>query len=116
MSANDLERFPPARPVRALTVHYLVRVVFSATSVVILINIAASSSASRNLGLLAAALLVIYPISDVLATVFDIRATPSIARRAQRVNVWAGIGAAAAIAATAPLAALPTQRDPVETL
>jgi uncharacterized membrane protein HdeD (DUF308 family) len=76
---------------------YFFRAGFSALWVTVVLSLS-SSAAGANLGTRAGALLVLYPLSDVVATVFDLSAPRSVrSRLPQLVNLVAGIAATIAI-------------------
>ena len=98
MSLSDVKDRVQKNPARRLKYLYLVRMVFAVAWVITLTLLPIAAQKGEYPDLIAAALLVIYPVSDVIATIFDIRATPSIARVAQRINLVAGILTAVGIA------------------
>ena len=86
--------------VRSTRVLYLLRVGFSVVWVA-LVSVLASSAASGAPGALAGILLVCYPVSDVVATVYDLRANHMArARWPQQLNLVAGVAAAGGILVT----------------
>lgn len=85
------------RSARALRYLYLFRTGFSAFWVALVFGLASAQTAGSTLGWLAASLLVIYPVSDALATVADVRSSRIAAGRVQWLNVALDVAAAAAI-------------------
>jgi len=86
-----------ARSAQALRYLYMFRAGFSAFWVALVFALASSQSAGRGVGWLAASLLVVYPLSDAVATYFDIRSGWVRAGRAQRLNLVTDVAAAVAI-------------------
>lgn len=84
--------------VRSVRVLYLFRVGFSVAWVALVSALASSAAPGGTPGLLAGILLVCYPVSDAVATVFDLRALRT-ARPGwpQQVNLVAGVAAAGGI-------------------
>ncbi|MGH3399331.1 MAG: hypothetical protein ACRDPO_32055, partial [Streptosporangiaceae bacterium] len=85
------------RSARALRYLYLFRTGFSAFWVALVFGLASAQTAGSTLGWLAASLLVIYPVSDAVATVADVRSSRIAAGRVQWLNVILDVAAAAAI-------------------
>jgi uncharacterized membrane protein HdeD (DUF308 family) len=84
-----------ARSFRAL---YFFRAGFSITWVAVVSALASSSAPGNTPGALAGILLVCYPASDAVATVFDLRANRRASPRwLQQVNVMAGVAGAGGI-------------------
>jgi hypothetical protein len=86
-----------ARSARTLPYLYLFRTGFSAFWVALVIALASPASPDGRLGWLAASLLAVYPLSDAVATSFDIRSGLLAADRAQRLNLVLDIAAAVAV-------------------
>ncbi len=86
-----------SRSARALRYLYLFRTGFSAFWVALVFALASAQVAGRTVGWLAASLLVIYPVSDAVATAFDVRSSRVAAGWAQRLNLAMDIAAAVAI-------------------
>jgi hypothetical protein len=85
------------RQARRISALYLFRAVFSAAWVT-LVYVLASSAKGSTPSVLAAVLLVAYPLSDVIATMFDVRATrDTCSPIPQYANMAAGTAAAFAI-------------------
>lgn len=84
---------------RRLTIVYVVRAVFGVAWIALLLASPIHGTTPAGPGIALAALLTIYPMSDVVATVFDVRATPDVGRRIQFVNIAFGLAATAGIAA-----------------
>jgi uncharacterized membrane protein HdeD (DUF308 family) len=107
-AADAVSAAGPATPqsVRSLRNLYLFRTGFSAAWV-ILVLLLASGKTARTVSFLGAVLLVIYPLSDAVASLFDIRSSRVAARWPQLFNLGCGIVAAVAIlvAVTSSLAA-----------
>jgi uncharacterized membrane protein HdeD (DUF308 family) len=88
------------RVMRILRALYLVRILFAVTWVV-LVSALAPSTRGDGAGLLIGLLLVVYPASDAIASIFEIRADRSMTPAWQYVNLVAGGLTALAVAATA---------------
>jgi hypothetical protein len=84
---------------RALRYLYMLRTGFSAFWVATVFSLASAQTTASTVGWLAASLLVIYPISDAVATVFDVRSSWVAAGRAQWLNLAMDVAAAASILA-----------------
>jgi uncharacterized membrane protein HdeD (DUF308 family) len=87
------------RSVRSLRNLYLFRTGFSALWVILVLSLA-SAETGRTVSILGAALLVIYPVSDAVASIFDIRSSRVAAGWPQLFNLGCGVVAAAAILVT----------------
>ncbi len=87
------------RSARALRYLYMFRTGFSAFWVALVFSLAAAQTAGSTVGWLAASLLVIYPVSDAVATAFDVRSGRVAAGWAQRLNLAMDVAAAVAILA-----------------
>jgi uncharacterized membrane protein HdeD (DUF308 family) len=74
---------------------WLFRTGFSAFWVALVFSLAGTGEAT--VGLLGGALLVIYPISDAVATLSGLRSGPAVVRWPQRLNLVADLAAAAAL-------------------
>jgi uncharacterized membrane protein HdeD (DUF308 family) len=84
-----------ARAFRAL---YFFRVGFSIAWVALVSTLASSATPGDTPGVLAGILLVCYPVSDAVATVFDLRANRRAASRwLQQINLMAGVAGAGGI-------------------
>jgi len=83
---------------RRLMILYWVRAVFAVLWVTLLLVAPTQGTALRGPGIAIAALLVIYPLSDIVATFFDIRATPTVGWRTQYLNIAFGLAATVGIA------------------
>jgi uncharacterized membrane protein HdeD (DUF308 family) len=86
-----------SRSARALRSLYLFRTGFSAFWVALVFALASAQAADRTVGWLVASLLVIYPVSDAVATAFDIRSSRVAAGCAQRLNLAIDIAAAVCV-------------------
>jgi uncharacterized membrane protein HdeD (DUF308 family) len=93
-SARDRATIRSARSLRNL---YLFRTGFSLFWVALVFSLASSPSGEGTVGLLGGTLLVIYPVSDAIATLFDIRSGPIAARWQQHLNLAADLAAALAV-------------------
>src|ERR1700759_2649049 len=82
------------RPLRNL---YLCRTGFSAFWVVLVFSLASARSGEGTIGVLGGPLLVIYPVSDAVATLFDLRSGSIAASWPQHLNLAADLAAALAI-------------------
>jgi uncharacterized membrane protein HdeD (DUF308 family) len=76
---------------------YLFRTGFSASWVALVFSLAPAQAGGETVGLLGGILLVIYPVSDAIATLFDLRSGPSLARWPQRFNLAADLATAPAV-------------------
>jgi uncharacterized membrane protein HdeD (DUF308 family) len=76
---------------------YLFRTGFSMFWVALVFLLASIQAEQTAVGLLGGMLLVIYPLSDAIATLFDLRSGPSVARWPQRLNLAADLAAAPAV-------------------
>jgi hypothetical protein len=94
ISAEERAALRSARSLRNL---YLFRTVFSASWVALVFSLASAQAGGETVGLLGGILLVIYPASDAIATLFDLRPGPSLARWPQQFNLAADLAAAPAI-------------------
>jgi uncharacterized membrane protein HdeD (DUF308 family) len=94
--ASGATELAAPRSVRSLRNLYLFRTGFSALWVILVVSLA-SAETGRSVSLLGAALLVLYPVSDAVASVFDIRSSRVAAGWPQLLNLCCGIVAAAAI-------------------
>jgi uncharacterized membrane protein HdeD (DUF308 family) len=84
--------------VRSVRVLYLFRAGFSVAWVALVSALASSAAPGGTPGVLAGILLVCYPVSDAVATVFDLRALrPARSGWPQQVNLVAGVAAAGGI-------------------
>jgi hypothetical protein len=83
-----------ARAARTLRALYFFRVGFSIAWVILVASLASSGRADGRASALAGSLLVIYPISDAVATVFDIRGNRGASIVAQYVNLAVSLAAA----------------------
>ena len=84
-----------ARSFRAL---YFFRVGFSIAWVALVSTLAWSATPGDTPGVLAGILLVCYPVSDAVATVFDLRANRrALSRWLQQINLMAGVAGAGGI-------------------
>lgn len=86
-----------ARSARALRYLYLFRTGFSAFWVALVFSLASAPAADGRLGWLAASLLVVYPVSDAVATFADIRSGRIAAGLVQWLNLAADLAAAVAV-------------------
>jgi len=86
---------------KVLRVLYLSRVVFVGAWVLLADTLASSSQDDNNARILVGVLLVAYPVSDVLATVFEIRANRSMTMLPHYANFAAGVLASAGLLVTA---------------
>jgi len=86
-----------ARSARALRYLYLFRTGFSAFWVALVFSLASAPAADGRLGWLAASLLVVYPVSDAVATLADIRSGRIAAGLVQWLNLAADVAAAVAV-------------------
>jgi uncharacterized membrane protein HdeD (DUF308 family) len=86
-----------ARPTRSLRNLYLFRTGFSVFWVALVFALASTRTGEATVGLLGGMLLIIYPVSDAIATLFDLRSGPIVARWPQRLNLAADLAAAPAI-------------------
>jgi hypothetical protein len=88
---------------RALRNLYLWRIAFAAIWVALMTSAGSSDRPDATASLLTGLLLVIYPLSDVIATLIDLRTNgQGPAALPQRVNAVAGTAATVAVAATVP--------------
>jgi uncharacterized membrane protein HdeD (DUF308 family) len=85
------------RPTRSLRDLYLFRTGFSVFWVAVVFTLASTRTGEATVGLLGGMLLIIYPVSDAIATVFDLRSGPVVARWPQRLNLAADLAAAPAV-------------------
>ncbi len=92
-----------SRSARALRYLCLFRTGFSAFWVALVFALASARPADRTVGWLAASLLVIYPVSDAVATVFDARSSRVSAGRAQRLNLTVDVAAAICVLGRHPV-------------
>ena len=92
---------------RSLRTLYLVRVLFSVVWVVLVFSLASSALSGSTPSLVAGILLVVYPVWDVIATFFDIRANrASTSKLPQYVNIVFGLAAAVAMIIVLPIGGL----------
>jgi uncharacterized membrane protein HdeD (DUF308 family) len=92
---------------RSLRTLYFVRVVFSVVWVVLVFSLASSALGGSTPSLVAGILLVVYPVWDVIATFFDIRANrTSTSPLPQYVNIVFGLAAAVAMIIALPIGGL----------
>lgn len=83
---------------RSVRVLYFFRAGFSTAWVTLVAALASSATPGEVPGVLAGILLVCYPVSDAMATLFDLRASNSAAPRwPQQANLAAGVAAAGGI-------------------
>jgi hypothetical protein len=94
ISAQERAAVRSARSLRNL---YLFRTGFSASWVALVFSLASAQTEEATVGLLAGTLLVIYPVSDAIATLFDLRSGPIVTRWPRRFNLAADLAAAPAI-------------------
>jgi uncharacterized membrane protein HdeD (DUF308 family) len=88
-----------AGPARSLRTLYFVRTAFSAVWVTLVFVLASTVATTTRPSTVAVVLLTVYPAWDALATVFDIRATPTATSHlAQYLNIAFGAVAAVGIA------------------
>jgi uncharacterized membrane protein HdeD (DUF308 family) len=85
------------RSTRALRDLYLFRAGFSAFWVALVFSLAVARTGEGTVGLLGGILLVIYPVSDAIATLFDLRSGPIAAGWPQHFNLAADLAAAPAV-------------------
>ncbi|MBV9792751.1 MAG: hypothetical protein JO016_02325 [Actinobacteria bacterium] len=76
---------------------YLFRTGFSLFWVALVFSLARTQTGAATVGLVGGALLVIYPVADAVATLFDLRSGPAVARWPQRLNLAADLTAAPAV-------------------
>jgi uncharacterized membrane protein HdeD (DUF308 family) len=86
-----------ARLARSLRTLYLFRTGFSLFWVALVYALASAQTGQDSIGLLGGTLLVVYPVSDAIATVADLRSGPVVARWPQRLNLVTDLAAAVAI-------------------
>jgi uncharacterized membrane protein HdeD (DUF308 family) len=94
ISANERAAMRSARSLRNL---YLFRTGFSTAWVALVFSLASARSGTGTVGLLGGILLVIYPISDAIATLFDRRPGPIATGWPQHLNLAADLAAAPAV-------------------
>jgi uncharacterized membrane protein HdeD (DUF308 family) len=94
ISAKERAALRSARSLRNL---YLFRTGFSAFWVALVFSLASAQAGGETAGLLGGILLVIYPVSDAIATLFDLRSGPIVVRWPQRLNLTADLAAAPAV-------------------
>lgn len=83
---------------RSFRAPYFFRVGFSIAWVALVFMLASSATPGDTLGVLAGILLVCYPVSDAMATVFDLRASRRAPSRwLQQINLMAGVAGAGGI-------------------
>jgi hypothetical protein len=82
------------RSARSLALLYLFRAVFAAVWIALVASLASAAAPGATLSTLASVLLVIYPLADAVATVFDLRAAPG---RAQYANLAVSLAATAGV-------------------
>jgi uncharacterized membrane protein HdeD (DUF308 family) len=85
------------RSTRTLRDLYLFRAGFSAFWVALVFSLAVARTGEETVGLLGGVLLVIYPVSDGIATLFDLRSGPIVAGWPQHLNLAADLAAALAV-------------------
>ena len=85
------------RSTRTLRDLYLFRAGFSAFWVALVFSLAVARTGDGTVGLLGGILLVIYPVSDAIATLFDLRPGPIAAGWPQHLNLAADLAAALAV-------------------
>jgi hypothetical protein len=85
------------RSARSLGTFYLFRAGFSLFWVVLVFSLAPARSGEGTVGLLGGILLVIYPVSDAIATLFELRSGQIVARWPQWLNLAADLAAAPAV-------------------
>jgi uncharacterized membrane protein HdeD (DUF308 family) len=85
------------RSTRTLRDLYLFRAGFSAFWVALVFSLAVARTGEGTVGLLGGVLLVIYPVSDGIATLFDLRSGPIVAGWPQHLNRAADLAAALAV-------------------
>jgi uncharacterized membrane protein HdeD (DUF308 family) len=85
------------RSTRTLRDLYLFRAGFSAFWVALVFSLAVARTGEGTVGLLGGILLVIYPVSDAIATLFDLRSGPIAAGWPQHLNLAADLAAALAV-------------------
>lgn len=104
LQLHGVQRLPSEREViqgsRILRVLYLVRVAFVGVWVLLADTLASSSHDDTTAGVLVGVLLVAYPASDVIATIFEIRANRSMTMLPHYVNFAAGVLAYAGLLIT----------------
>jgi uncharacterized membrane protein HdeD (DUF308 family) len=96
ISAQERAAVRSARSLRNL---YLFRTGFSMFWVALVFSLTSIRAEQATVGLLGGMLLVIYPVSDAIATLFDLRSGPIVARWPQRLNLAADLAAAPAVLA-----------------
>ncbi len=90
---------PTAGTAHSLRTLYFVRTVFSAVWVTLVFILASTVTTATTPSTIGVILLTIYPAWDALATVFDIRATPTATSHlAQYLNIGFGVVAAVGVA------------------
>jgi hypothetical protein len=94
ISAQERAAVRSARSLRNL---YLFRTGFSMFWVALVFSLTSIRAEQTTVGLLGGMLLVIYPVSDAIATLFDLRSGPIVARWPQRLNLAADLAAAPAV-------------------
>jgi hypothetical protein len=92
------------RSARSLALLYLFRAVFSAVWIAVVASLASAAAPGAALSTLASVLLVIYPLSDAVATVFDLRAAPG---RTQYANLVVSLAATAGVVIALPYGLAP---------
>jgi hypothetical protein len=94
ISANEKATMRSARSLRNL---YLFRTGFSAAWVALVFSLASAQAGEGAVGLLGGIVLVIYPISDAIATIFGLQSSTGVARWSQGFNLAADLAAAPAV-------------------
>jgi uncharacterized membrane protein HdeD (DUF308 family) len=98
MSLAEASSADTAKTALSLRRLYFVRVIFSAIWVALIFSLASTVTVGSGASVLAGVLLVVYPIWDVVATVFDVRASrASQSKMPQYVNIVIGTLAALAM-------------------
>ena len=82
---------------RSLRNPYLFRAGFSAVWVALVFSLASAQAGDGTIGLLGGIVLVIYPISDAIATTFDLQSSLGMARWPQGFNLAADLAAAPSV-------------------
>ena len=95
---------PTLAPARGLRTLYLVRVVFSAVWVVLVLLLASAVTTATSPTPAAVVLLAIYPLWDAVATVIDLRVAPAGPRWPRLLNIGADVVATVLLAVLLPLA------------
>ena len=94
ISASERAARRSARSLRNL---YLIRAGFSAAWVALVFSLASARAGDGTVGFLGGIVLVIYPVSDAIATIFDLRSSPGEPKWPRGFNLAADLAAAPAV-------------------